>query len=113
MSDNFNFFDELRRAGAQFGTPSAFDVATEEDVDAFNDAFEEVYTTFLSRREREGSHLTKGTLSLVEGLRGGAQKIVDAYADKRPVKRDVLIGAVICGLEILSLKRTTGEQRGR
>lgn len=78
---------------------------TGADVDAFNDAFEEVYCEFLSRRVARENHLQLGTAVMVDRLMAAMEKIRNRYQAKRPARREDLVEMVLTGLEILSTKR--------
>lgn len=78
---------------------------TGSDVDAFNDAYEEVYCEFLSRRAKRGNYLNLGTAVMVERAKAAMERVQSRYAEKKPARRDDLVELVLCGLEILSTKR--------
>ena len=89
----------------EYGDDDAVVSDTGADVDAFNDAFEEVYCEFLSRRAQRGNYLHLGTAVMVDRIRETMDRVQSRYTEKKPARRDDMVELVLAGLEILSTKR--------
>lgn len=96
--------DMINNAEQTYRTPEHIMGDDGADVDAFNDAFEEVYTEFLARRETRGDYRLLGAEQRIERLKKNMRRIAKLISTGQGI-RSAVIELVLCGLEILSIPK--------
>ena len=73
------------------------------DIDFFNDAFDECYQIFLSRRIERGNYLEIKKDYFIKTLKAKMKDIITCINKRESIDRDELIDVVLCGIELLSM----------
>ncbi len=73
------------------------------DIDSFNDAFDECYQIFLSRRIERGNYLEISKEHFIKTIKVKMRDIVKCIGKGESIDRNELIDVVLCGIELLSM----------